>query len=226
MASETDFLDMYRTLGLRPGCSLPDLKQAYRRHVSRMHPDRRGDAPADPVAAAKLQRLIAQYDAAMAFEREHGRLPGSVTRVRFAVPETASPSSPSILPGPRRSAWRLPVWALLLPAAALLALGWDMVGRPAPAPAAVSTDNAEEAQPQAASSTSAGTLALGMSRDDVRATLGEPLAVHGEQWEYGPSWVRFENDRVVDWYSSPLHALGAVASTPNSTPAIPSGSGN
>src|SRR5215469_14521130 len=71
LASETDFLEMYRTLGLRPGCALPELKQAFRRHVARLHPDRAGDVPANPASAAQLQRLIAQYDAAMTFQREH-----------------------------------------------------------------------------------------------------------------------------------------------------------
>jgi hypothetical protein len=65
-----------------------------------------------------------------------------------------------------------------------------------------------------------------MTRDDVREALGEPSSVHGERWEYGPSWVRFDDGRVVDWYSSPLRSLGAVTATPGTPPSMPSDAGN
>ncbi|WP_430390356.1 hypothetical protein [Dyella sp. 20L07] len=227
LASENDFLDMYRTLGLRPGCALPELKQAFRRHVGRMHPDRKGEAPVDPVAAMQLQRLIAQYDAAMSFQREHGRLPGSTTRVRFAVPETVATISHGPVRSTQRPAWRHPVLTLLLPAVVLAVLGWDIASRqttvapPTPSP---SSDSAE-VQPLGTSSAVA-TISLGMSRDDVRQILGDPVSVQGDQWEYGPSWVRFEDDRVTDWYSSPLRSLGTAARTPNTPPAMPSGASN
>lgn len=51
------------------------------------------------------------------------------------------------------------------------------------------------------------TLRLGMSADEVRVVEGDPVSMHGDLWEYGPSWVRFDHDRVVDWHSSPLRAL-------------------
>nr|WP_233175480.1 hypothetical protein [Dyella sp. ASV24] len=50
-------------------------------------------------------------------------------------------------------------------------------------------------------------LHVGMSTDDVRALEGEPVAMHGDLWEYGPSWVRFDHDEVVEWHSSPLRPL-------------------
>ncbi|WP_239950355.1 hypothetical protein [Dyella terrae] len=50
-------------------------------------------------------------------------------------------------------------------------------------------------------------LHVGMSTDDVRTLEGEPVAVHGDLWEYGPSWVRFDHDEVVEWHSSPLRPL-------------------
>ena len=40
------------------------------------------------------------------------------------------------------------------------------------------------------------------------AKKGDRVALIGEnRWDYGPSWIRFENDKVVDWYSSPLQPL-------------------
>lgn len=90
MADETDFLDLYGKLRLEPNCSLAEFKQAYRRHVAAWHPDRRRGSRADALAAARLQRLTAQYGAAMEFHRRHGRLPGAVSspRVSVVVPST------------------------------------------------------------------------------------------------------------------------------------------
>jgi hypothetical protein len=90
VADETDFLDLYGKLRLEPNCSLADFKQAYRRHVAAWHPDRRRGSRADAIAAARLQRLTAQYSAAMEFHRRHGRLPGAVSPPRVSVAATAS----------------------------------------------------------------------------------------------------------------------------------------
>jgi hypothetical protein len=75
MADHTDFLDLYKTLELSPNCGLLEFKQAYRRYVSQLHPDRLTPTQAD--GGARLQQLMAQYAAAMDFQRRHGRLPGA-----------------------------------------------------------------------------------------------------------------------------------------------------
>ena len=90
MADETDFIDLYGKLRLEPNCSLAEFKQAYRRHVAAWHPDRRRGSRADALAAARLQRLTAQYSAAMEFHRRHGRLPGAVASPRVAVVATTT----------------------------------------------------------------------------------------------------------------------------------------
>jgi hypothetical protein len=77
MADQTDFLDLYKKLGLSPNCGLLEFKQAYRRYVSRLHPDRLAPNQIDREAGAGLQQLMAQYAAAMDFQRRHGRLPGA-----------------------------------------------------------------------------------------------------------------------------------------------------
>ena len=77
MAGDTDFLTLYEELGLPPGVnSVSELKQAYRRRVVQLHPDRRNGAP-DEVDDDRLQRLTSLYGAAIAFERRFGRLPGA-----------------------------------------------------------------------------------------------------------------------------------------------------
>lgn len=95
VADETDFIDLYGKLRLEPNCSLADFKQAYRRHVAAWHPDRRRGSRADALAAARLQRLTAQYSAAMEFHRRHGRLPGAPASPRAAVAAVAAVAAES-----------------------------------------------------------------------------------------------------------------------------------
>lgn len=48
-----------------------------------------------------------------------------------------------------------------------------------------------------------------MDPETVRTLEGEPVMINGERWDYGPSWIRFEDHQVVDWYSSQLRPLKA-----------------
>jgi hypothetical protein len=109
MADHTDFLDLYKKLELSPNCGLLEFKQAYRRYVSQLHPDRLTPTQADGQGDARLQQLMAQYAAAMDFQRRHGRLPGaSVPRSGGSrpAPSQAHPAAWSTAM-PRRSHTRL-----------------------------------------------------------------------------------------------------------------------
>lgn len=57
-------------------------------------------------------------------------------------------------------------------------------------------------------------LELGMDSGTVRAIQGNPVISGADHWEYGPSWIRFENGKVVDWYSSPLNPLRTATVQP------------
>lgn len=77
-----DFALLYSQLGLQPGCSLEDLKRAYRVRVGELHPDRHGDNDASSEAhLAELTELTALYSGAVRFHRIHGRLPGEAPKV-------------------------------------------------------------------------------------------------------------------------------------------------
>lgn len=222
MADETDFLDLYARLRLEPGCTLAEFKQAYRRHVAQWHPDRRTGSRADALAAARLQRLTKQYGAAMEFHRRHGRLPGAPLppRVAAAAPEpdivvrdgaSAATVTAAAQAIPARA---LPGrWWLLVAVVGVAVLVWSLV--PAGAPGAdegadMSVPRADATRQPASRMTSpARGIALGMSEEDVIAIEGEPTQRNDDRWEYGPSWVRFENHGVADWYSSPLRGLHA-----------------
>jgi len=83
MANDTDFLTLYDELGLAPGVSDIDaFKQAYRRRVAQLHPDRLG-RDSDP---ERLQRLNRLYGAALAFEQRYGRLPAAAVTSRRPEP--------------------------------------------------------------------------------------------------------------------------------------------
>ena len=51
--------DPYKVLGVSPGASDDEIKQAYRRLAKQYHPDRN---PGDPVAAKKMQEVNAAYE--------------------------------------------------------------------------------------------------------------------------------------------------------------------
>ncbi len=60
-------------------------------------------------------------------------------------------------------------------------------------------------------------LELGMDADAVRTIQGDPVISGADHWEYGPSWIRFENGKVADWYSSPLSPLKTATAQPTNT---------
>lgn len=217
LAVETYFLALYRQLGLSPGCKLADFKQAYRRHVSILHPDRNDTA--SPEDHERFGRLVTQYNAAMDFHRRHGRLPGAAVGARSAATDapSAQPVSPSPLPPRRERVTHTPRPMLLVIVAlvviALIAWGVGPIGSTSGTDTAKATP--EPAAADSEPTVQAPQLSVGMTREDVRAIEGDPTAVHGDRWEYGPSWVRFERDTLVDWYSSPFRSLKATSTRPH-----------
>jgi curved DNA-binding protein CbpA len=214
VARDTDFLQLYRDLGLTPDCGLIEFKQAYRRRLAVLHPDRQTAATA--AAPAELQRLNAIYGAAMEFQRRHGRLPGAaqVRPARGVKPGRSS--RPAIAPAPNGHSRRM---LGLLGVSAAIWLLWN--NEPSPQPTHAAPPTAASTHPTAAPAKAGASLrplAAGASEDAVRAAEGEPLIMSDGRWEYGPSWVRFEDHKVVQWYSSPLRPLKSASPSPASPP--------
>ncbi|MDF4025886.1 J domain-containing protein [Luteibacter sp. PPL201] len=204
MTDETDFIALYGTLRVDPQCSLDDFRLAYRRYVSQWHPDRRRSPNAQRLATSRLQRVTAQYDAAIAFQRRHGRLPGAGRVVPPSIPDArrTRPRVDSVrVP---RIRWRGWLTALTTGCAAagtvlMTTLPVHVTESSAPADARGSgAGAAREVVPD---------LRRGMTSDQVWAIEGEPTKRGGQHWEYGTSWIRFDGDRVEDWYSSPWQPL-------------------
>jgi len=240
MTERLDFTALYRELELAPGCTPDHLRTAYRRRVSRLHPDQGGNAE----DTGRLQRLNRLYRAALEFERSHGRLPGAGSDDVFArAPDAAGRDArphEAAAPGTSAAAGRsstdatrgIPRALLLVVAAAVCVLIWRVLigvipsdvlpsdvmpspdASPQPAPA---LGTPVPAMPQAVAERHDGLLLPGMRREAVLDIQGEPLDRNAQRWQYGPSWVEFACDRVVTWYSSPLQPLRVRPDQPTAT---------
>lgn len=213
-----DFASLYQQLGLHPGCSLEELKRAYRVRVAELHPDRHVDQADSSEAHLALTQLTALYSGAIRFHRIHGRLPGAAPRPASSTrarPEAASashathaasasrPSVPSREPAPGATP-KIAVVSVLALVVVLVVLHWSDTGIDKPVPNGAVAD------------ASAGVphLELGMLEADVIAIQGAPVRVQDGVWNYGSSWVRFEDGHLVDWASEPPNRLRAATARP------------
>jgi len=214
---------LYHHLGIQPGCTLDQFKQSYRRYLAEAHPDRIARNLAeddlqgnDAAKRLDLPEITVLYKQAIDFHQTHGRLPGAVMQaskgmksasMHFADPDTVIPSS-SGYPNPSRRGT-----AVLFVILATLAIAtWQTSSEHATPEESTSSNHTLETENK--STRVGGRLELGMDDEQVRAIQGAPVRINGDEWEYGPSWLRFEKGRLVDWYSSPLYRLRTPSETP------------
>lgn len=203
MPDEAAFFALYEELGLEAGCNLEELKRAYRRHVSQLHPDRGGEDADTP----RLQRLNALYDTALEFHQAHGLLPGGRTVQRVDDIAVETPIVPG--QGTRVAAVSGRRHRYLLIAASLLALSLYWLGLGLQRDDLPTLDPAGPGDSVAPGllQARAPNLALGMDQGLARSILGQPDAESAARWDYGASWVEFHCGRVTGWYSSSLRPL-------------------
>ncbi len=228
MAEDTDFAALYRELGINATCSLAELRGAWRRRVAKLHPDQGGSAE----DTGRLQQLNRLYDAALDFHGRYQRMPGATTSGhlspdRYAYGHQQSSFETETLPSalPASGFGRISRYFVAVSLIAIAVLGWRVVqndqqnayfpdtdadpGRVAKGDA--NSNNTPPMRMTAKPLAATLTIAPGMGKDTVRNILGEPLDMHALRWTYGPSWVEFRCDKVVDWYSSPLRPLPVSA---------------
>ncbi len=222
-----DFSLLYFQLDLEPGCSLEELKRAYRVRVAELHPDRHGDRTDSNQGLEALTELTSLYSKAIRFHRIHGRLPGAAPKaggehtshtVHPAQPRhagrgshDATPTSPRVTasrpigrsdPAPNRTTPTLAIVTILVLVIVMLALHWSESGLEQKAENSLHAQEAEQSydaqEPR---------LELGMEEGAVFAIQGAPVVVQDGIWNYGSSWVRFEDGHLVDWSSVPPNQL-------------------
>jgi len=218
-AMTADFAQLYAQLGLRADCSLDEFRRACRRRIAELHPDRLATGTVVDTTQIPLSELLGLYAKAVRFHRKHGRLPGATPApVAQAAPARSSQLLvPLAAPGDdvRRASLRGPLILVLAIVVILFALSSRDDGLPVvhpPARLPIPAKRAIVVEPVA------DQLEIGMQPAQVRAIQGEPMRADELQWEYGPSWLRFEHNRLVDWYSSPMHPLKTASASPPPEP--------
>lgn len=193
------FLADMRRLGLSGQCSAEDLKAAWRRAVSELHPDRPGSDQS--ARAAAMSEVNAAYQRLRDFEAKHGRLPAPP---KYMDPRAKGQAAPAA------GRWRKTAILLATIVAVTLVL-WPQTQREE---AVVPIQNVEadpwpkaRAQPQPGTEHLVMEIDVGTKKDDVLRLAGRPLFQSEGIWDYGPSEVRFEHGLVVRWHSSPLRPL-------------------
>ena len=205
-AVQAEFEQLYALLHIDPDCTLEEFQRAYRRAIAELHPDRWQGEAGGADQQSHLQELISLHSLATRFYRRHGRLPGArASQLASPTPLLRKPAPGDDRSMPRRRA-STRRWLVVIGLLAFLA--WQLP-RPAPEQAATGTEAGSEE-----SATAERHLALGMDERAVLAIQGEPEHRGANEWHYGSSWLRFEDERLVDWYSSPFHRLNTATSTP------------
>ncbi|MGA9422435.1 MAG: J domain-containing protein [Rhodanobacteraceae bacterium] len=230
MATKTDFLAFYQTLGVSANCSLDELKRAYRRRVAALHPDRHPDRTANAVESVRLQELTASYDAVMVFQRHYGRLPGA-SQPAMARRDNPQGASAHRSVRPSRNAGPSRLGRILLVVGLLVALAWILLGGNVMFALGVGENgdgtrlppNSElVAIPTFRTGTGAPSpqvrIVIGMDKPTVRRIEGAPLSADSAHWDYGPSWIDFDDAGVSNWYSSRLRPLRVANRRPHTVP--------
>jgi hypothetical protein len=126
-SDQTNILRLYEELGVRPEQGVVRLTERYRQRLRELHPDsHHAGAGSDDSEEDGLGWITRSYREALAFEREHGRLPGAGRRSAGggAPAPDVRPAGPRPLPHravrPTPAPLQLWRWLVLIAALALL----------------------------------------------------------------------------------------------------------
>jgi hypothetical protein len=198
----------FRRLGAPVGCELAVLKRCYRLAVAALHPDRRANLGTGANDETELKEVNSAYRRLLTYHREHGHLPGRPRSAPLAPPPQATASGTGRVPKTGSAAARIMYASLAAIASVWVYSALERsIQTPEPAPRRMPAQTPTAQWSSAAAPVPDGTLRIGASKAEVRKVVGAPLLASEEIWEYGPSHIRFERGRVVDWYSSPLKPL-------------------
>ena len=221
----------YRVLGIHPGASWKQLRQAYKKQVNLWHPDRfQQDARRKKQAEEKTKEITQAYKELAEYHKRHGALPltaeepepsvtgaapASATGTEHAGATVGTPE-PAEAPSPVSPAfWRTPASRRMRFAIALTLLGagyyfWHppssersrSFSSDTTAVAPNPAPDPEQNGTPSAAPPPASHFTVGSSLGDVYAIQGVPTRTEGDIWHYGNSKIYFSSGKVLRWEES------------------------
>lgn len=226
----------YSALGLKPGSSWDEVRDAYRTLIKKWHPDRfQQDSKDQKIAEEESMEITRAYKILADYYRKHGSTPTDPAPMPASAarkPETAQPPEHIYRPAPTvdvpesaahtEPAASIPIAAsrgkvlFVLPAIAMLLYLW-FTDEPADhdldirtAPKSVVQDGAQPVLGNKAASYPADQFfTLGSKLGAVYEIQGVPSKTEQGIWHYGKSRVYFINGSVSHWDSHPENPLQA-----------------
>ncbi|MEW6331358.1 MAG: DnaJ domain-containing protein [Pseudomonadota bacterium] len=223
-----NYLKNYRVLGVQPGVSWKQLRQAYKKMVNTWHPDRfQQDARQKKLAEEKTKEITQSYKELAEYYAKFGVLPlpveteeppvaaenpapvvpaeGVVAGAESAEPAPATRSTGDIKPWITRHRARL--------IAALAAVGffsylWQFSPRDETGHAPIETGPAAQTDLPAAGREAEAAMpttryfTTGSSLGEVYAIQGVPTRTEHNIWYYGNSKIYFSAGKVTGWEES------------------------
>ncbi len=227
-----DYLKNYRILGIRPGTSWKQLRQAYKKMVNAWHPDRfQQDARQKKLAEEKTKEITQSYKELAEYYKKFGVLPlpveeaaSSVTDERTAhvaespaapeveIPQPAPAESATGVSSPRISKRRARVIVALALLGSVYLLSqiapWEhQDNAPLNEQYVDQTLNTGRDDENVDAAPVAQHFTIGSSLGEVYAIQGVPTRTEQDVWYYGDSKVYFAKGKVLRWdesHGSPL----------------------
>lgn len=223
-----NFLKNYHVLGISPGATWKQLRQAYKKLVNTWHPDRfQQDGRQKRLAEEKTKEITQAYMELAEYHRNFGVLPLAAEERKPSVAEVSAPNNeathetvPQAAPGENystvasegtdsdRSSLRRPRVVMVAVLIASLYLIWlALPAERTEPPVFGSQDNPRATDSRASSIPDNANrdderFSVGSSLGDVYAIQGVPTRTEDDIWHYGNSKVYFSKGKVVRWEES------------------------
>lgn len=220
------YLQHYRTLEIDPGCTMREMKAAYRRLVKNWHPDHfaAGHESGDlALAEARIKEINKAFLTLSNYYKKNGYLPiSSEEAARQDIggasfwPDGSQTSDHRSSQHEKASTFSASLRFMIIGAALGIAyVAWNAYRQKEAMTLDVDSSPANSApveQPQLGSSKQQETenyFTVGSTLGDVIAIQGVPTKIEGGIWLYGRSKVYFENGVVDHWLEDPDDPLKA-----------------
>lgn len=229
-----NYLENYRILGIQPGASWKQLRQAYKKLVNVWHPDRfQQDARQKKLAEEKTKEITQSYKELAEYYKKFGVLPLPVEgKTPPTIDEHVTPSAPTEDPPPVKApeppiatspaetpARRMPRQRIYIMAAMAL-LGyvyfiWQIAPWERENNASLNRESGDQSSDSRRKSDSSDAapaekrFTVGSSLDEVYVIQGVPTKTDHDIWYYGSSKVYFANGKVQHWEENPDSPLRA-----------------